>query len=378
MNKIMLFLLMFLSCFAVFAQDRASLGASAKTNVTVVSNYELLKARRLFPLMKDETGEFVNDGGIIGSKIETDAIDEVAHAAADLSEAANTAMTNALGYVYEAMKDMARDSVGIAMAFAPEGEPSNLTVYVAHEKTNGTNDTMYVWFSEELTLAPNMFISYEYYGGCVTQKANWAQGWSTVTNIVDNRGRTWEGCHIATIERPTWAINVTCISEPNLPIGGPGGMNWGGITLLDADDMQPYATGVFTNNIDGLIMLVEDGAIKGIAPIPIGDPYVITLTVPPDGAEGPDTLQDLITNYGAKFIKYDGTIEDMTYGEHPDVTGLILTRLNGDSMPSSDAVVVTSTGAQMIFTEGAPERWNHGTVGYIQFSADTTFSVQGL
>ena len=159
MNKFVLFVLVVFSCVASFAQDRL-LGSTAKTNVTVVSNYELLRARKFFPLMKDEDGEFVNDGGLIGDKISTDAIDQVAKAADEMAEAANTAMTNALQYVYEAMKDMARDSVGIAMAFAPEGEPSNLTVYVAHEYTNGTNDTFFVWFSEELALAPNLFMAY--------------------------------------------------------------------------------------------------------------------------------------------------------------------------------------------------------------------------
>ena len=237
---------------------------SAATNVTVVSESELLRARKFFPLMRDEEGELCNDGGLVGAKIETDAIDEVANAAAELSEAAHSAMTNAMGYVYEAMKDMARDSVGIAMAFAPEGEPSNLTVYVAHEKTNGTNDTMYIWFSEELVLAPNLFVAYEYYGGCVTQKVNWSQGWSTVTNITDNRERVWEGCHIGTVERPVFAINVTCITEPNIPIGGPGGMSWGGITLIDASDSQPYFTGIITNTIDKLLMQILDGAILAV------------------------------------------------------------------------------------------------------------------
>ena len=374
MNKFILLFLVAFSCVVSFAQDRL-LGSAAKTNVTVVSNYELLRARKFFPVMKDEEGEFVNDGGLIGDKISTDAIDQVAKSADEMAEAANTAMTNALQYVYEAMKDMARDSVGIAMAFAPEGEPSNLTVYVAHEYTNGTNDTFFVWFSEELALAPNLFMAYEYYGGCVTQKMNWARGWSTVTNIVDNRGRTWEGCHIGVVERPVWAINVTHITEPNIPIGGPAGMNWGGITILDADDGEPFYTGIVTNDIDNLVMYIEDGAIKGIGPTPIGSGYLVTLTTPPEGAEGPDALSDLISNYGAKFIKVDGTLEDMTVGQHSDIVAIVTF---GESTPSSDAVVIDTSGAQYSFSEPVPATYRSDATHYLEFSGDITISIQAL
>ena len=372
MNKFILLVLTVLSCITTFAQDRL-LGAAAKTNVTVVSNYEILRARKLFPLMKDEEGEFVNDGGIVGDKISTDAIDQVAEAAAEMAEAANTAMTNALQYVYEAMKDMARDSVGIAMAFAPEGEPSNLTVYVAHEYTNGTNDTFFVWFSEELALAPNLFMAYEYYGGCVTQKMNWTRGWNTVTNIVDNRGRTWEGCHIGVVERPTWAINVTHITEPNIPIGGPAGMNWGGITILDADDGEPYFTGLVTNDIDNLVMYIEDGAIKGIGPTPIGSGYLVSIVA----ASENDALSTLINTYGAKFIKVDGSLENMTVEQHSDIVGIVLF---SQDAPTTDAVVVDTTNGQapFSFSSPVPASYRSEATYYIQFESDTTISVKSM
>lgn len=247
-----------------FAQGLTAQSSGAKTNVTVISNTRDLRARRIFPIMKGDDGEIVNDGGIIGDKVSTDAIDLVAKSAADMSEAAHTAMTNSLKYVNDAMKHMAKDSVGIAIAFPPDTEVSNLTCYVAHETTDRTNDTFYVWLSENLRLAPNIFMSYEYYGGAVTQRLDWIRGWNETTNVVDRRGQTWENCHIGRCKRPSWAINITCITEPNLPIGGPNGMNWGGVTLIDADDGQPYFTGYITNLVDHQIMYCEDGAIKDL------------------------------------------------------------------------------------------------------------------
>lgn len=235
---------------------------AVKTNVTVVSNTELLRARKFFPVMRGEDGNLRNEGGIVADKITTDAIDTVAKGARQMADAANEAMQASLEYVNEAAKNMARDSIGIALAFAPENEPSNLTVYVAHESTDGTNDTFYIWMSEDLMLAPNLFMSYEYYGGSVTQKVNWSRGWNYKENITDGRGRVWEGCHYGTSQRPEWAINVTCVTSPNIPIGGPAGMNWGGITVLDADDMEPFFTGEITNSVLREVIRVEDGAIK--------------------------------------------------------------------------------------------------------------------
>ena len=231
---------------------------STATNIVVQSDEVLLLRRRLYPVFKDENNRILNDGGTIGEKICTDAIDQVANETVQMTEAAHTAMTNSLTYLNSALENAARDSIGIAIAFAPEDDTDTLTLYVADEYTDGTNDTFCIWFNSDILLPLNVFMDYGYYGGTQRVKLSWHPNFSFTTNVTDNCGRLWENCRVARCVRPDFAKGVTCITEPNIPFGGTSGFNFGGAILVN-ELGEPFLTCEVTNTIDKLVMRFNNG-----------------------------------------------------------------------------------------------------------------------
>lgn len=74
-------------------------------------------------------------------------------------------------------------------------------------------------------------------------------------------GRTWQGCHVCTVTRPTWAQGATCLDLPNDKLGGPQGFDFGDLTLT-VGGRTPY-TGFVTNNITGEVLYFDQGFNKG-------------------------------------------------------------------------------------------------------------------
>lgn len=236
---------------------------SSKTNITVISkSAEKLNARKIYPVMKLPDGTIVNDGGVLSDSITTLAIKTVAEASGELAVMAAEVMSNAIDVVRQNTNNMARNSVGIAIAFPPDEAEEGLVLHVAHETTNGEEDTFYIWSSLNLDMELRLFMKYSSYNGEVSQRLKWSPSWNTLTNVVDNRGVTWENCHIAKCLRPAWAVNKCCITEPNIALGGSSGFNFGGVTLIDGTDDLPYFTGEITNKIDRIVIRCEDGVIK--------------------------------------------------------------------------------------------------------------------
>lgn len=236
---------------------------SSTTNITITSESVRLLARKFQPVIRKENGEIVNDMCMVASAADVNVISNVSAAASELSEAAHVAMTNAMQYIYTATASMASNMVGVAIAFAPENDVSNMTFYVCHEETDGEVDKFYIWTSHQVSLAPNVFMGYYCYKGETTVKLSWEGGWNNLTNVVNKRGQLWEGCHVGYCRRPMFAENTTCITEPNLPLGGDSGFNFGGVTFYN-DVGERYYTGIVTNQTDELVMYIEDGFVKGI------------------------------------------------------------------------------------------------------------------
>ncbi|MBQ4424097.1 MAG: hypothetical protein II872_07225, partial [Clostridia bacterium] len=85
------FVCMSLATCMCFAQDRA-----AGTNVVIVSEIIEEPAWKRQVVMQDGEGDIFNDDGTVGSAAESAAAGEAAEHAAEISDAANVAMTNAL------------------------------------------------------------------------------------------------------------------------------------------------------------------------------------------------------------------------------------------------------------------------------------------
>ena len=245
---------------ATFAGSaRAQLAAEAATNVVVTSQTIEEPAWKRQVVMQDGAGRIFNDGGTVGSAAESAAAGEAAEHAAEISDAANVAMTNALRVLTDAADAAATNAIGIALVVAPETSRTNLTAYVVKTESDGVIDTQWVWFNREIFLAPNRYVVYETYDRAATNKVAWTDWTNTVA--VTHNGRTWEGCHVCTVTRPAWAQGVTCLDLPNDVFGGPGGFDFGDMLLTM--DGEPLYTGFVTNGLTGAVIYFDNGFYKG-------------------------------------------------------------------------------------------------------------------
>ena len=236
------------------AQDRAS-----GTNIVIVSETVEELAWRRQVVMQDGEGRIFNDSGKVGSAAETAAAGEAAEHAAEISDAANVAMTNALQMLKDASASAATNAIGLALVVLPETSRTNLTAYVVKTETDGTTDTQWVWFNRQIDLEPNRFVVYETYDRAATNKVTWTD-WTNAVTVTHN-GRTWEGCHVCTVARPAWAQGVACLDLPNETFGGSGGFDFG--DLLLTMEGAPLYTGFVTNGVTGAVLYFDNGFCKG-------------------------------------------------------------------------------------------------------------------
>lgn len=253
----------FLALAAILAATtaRAQLFADrGATNIVIVSGTIEEPAWKRQVVMKNgATGEIMNDGGKVGRAAESAAAGEAAERAAEIGEAANVAMTNALQTLVTAQTGAATNAIALALVVMPETSRSNLTAYVVKTTTAGAVDTQWVWYNRQLDLAPNRYVVYETHDRAATNKVKWVD-WQTTETITHN-GRTWEGCHRCTVTRPTWAQGVTCLDLPNDRLGGPTGFDFG--DMLVTIDGVPAYTGFVTNGVTGAVLYFDNGFCKG-------------------------------------------------------------------------------------------------------------------
>lgn len=248
------FVCMSLATCMCFAQDRA-----AGTNVVIVSEIIEEPAWKRQVVMQDGEGDIFNDDGTVGSAAESAAAGEAAEHAAEISDAANVAMTNALRVLTDTSANAATNAIGLALVVMPETSRTNLTAYVVKTETDGTTDTQWVWFNRRIDLSPNRFVVYETHDRCTTNKVTWTD-WTNTVTVVHN-GRTWEGCHVCTVRRPAWAQGKSCLDLPNERFGGPGGFDFGDLLLTMGD--APLYTGYVTNGVNGAVLYFDNGFNKG-------------------------------------------------------------------------------------------------------------------
>lgn len=243
-------------CDMALAQLAATAGA---TNIVIVSESIEEPAWKRQVVMQSEDGSIFNDGGMVGSAAESAAAGEAAEHAGEISDAAKTAMTNAVQALTDASENAATNAIGLALVVMPETVRSNLTAFVVKTETDGVTDTQWVWFNRRIDLAPSRYVKYETYGRSTTQKAEWTD-WTNAVTVVHN-GRTWEGCHVCTVLRPVWARGGTCLDLPNETFGGPNGFDFGDL-LLTSGGQQLY-TGLVTNGVTGDVLYFSNGFCMG-------------------------------------------------------------------------------------------------------------------
>lgn len=248
------FVCTFLATCMCIAQDRA-----AGTNIVIVSETIEEPAWRRQVVMQNGEGQIFNDSGTVGSAAESAAAGEAAEHAAEISDAANIAMTNALQMLVETSANAATNAIGLALVVMPETSRTNLTAYVVKTESDGVTDTQWVWFNRQIDLEPNRFVVYETHDRAATNKVTWTD-WTNAVTVTHN-GRTWEGCHVCTVVRPAWAQGVSCLDLPNEIFGGSAGFDFG--DLLLTMDGVPLYTGFITNGLTGAVLYFDNGFCKG-------------------------------------------------------------------------------------------------------------------
>jgi len=250
-----------LVCGAALAEETppAVVAGFGATRVEVRSEVMRKNAWQKSVVTVDQDGEISGDKGVVGEKASTDAIDYVASNACQIAQAATASMNQSLQYLYSHTNQMATASVMFAVAIAPETVRSNLTGFVVKTETTGNQDRQWVWYNEALLLRPNRWVTYSNYAQSQSVKCNWVN-WTTNGVSVTYKGRTWEGCHECTIDRPSFAQGKPCLDLPNEEWGGPNGIEWGDLTLMR--NGVEYYTGFVTNNVTGDVLYFDNGAMK--------------------------------------------------------------------------------------------------------------------
>lgn len=241
------------------------LGASPSTNITIVSDMKTEKGWERKVVMKDGDGKIFNDSDQVGEAAEAAADREAAERAGEVSEAAREAMLGQITRLTDATENAATNAIAIALVMPPELTRTNLTAFVVKETSTGTVDTQWVWFNRELSMKPNRYVVYQGIANCTTCKVEWTS-WSAQGESVTVNGRTWDGCHRCTVNRPGWAQNVTCLTNPNeTRWGGSRGMDFGDMTLTMGN--TTLFTGVLTNKFDSSeVIYFDNGFFKGFLP----------------------------------------------------------------------------------------------------------------
>ena len=245
---------------AVFAQ--VMLLAAPSTNVTLVSETKIENAWERKVIMRDGNGKIMNDDEQVGELAEAAADREVAEQAGEISDAAKDAMLGQIKRLEDASKDAAKNAIAVALVMPPELTRENLTGFVVKETTDGSVDTQWVWYNKTLSLKPNRYVVYEGIANCVTSKCEWVS-WNEDGETIVVNGREWSGCHKCTVRRPTFAVSVHCLTNPNESRwGGPHGMEFGDMTLTMGD--KALVTAIITNRLDATErILFDNGFFKG-------------------------------------------------------------------------------------------------------------------
>ena len=248
------FVCMSLATCMCFAQDRAT-----GTNIVVVSETIEEPAWKRHVVMQDGEGDIFNDDGTVGSAAESAAAGEAAENASEISDAAKVAMTNAMRVLVDASASAATNAIGLALVILPETSRTNITAYVVKTETDGETDTQWVWFNRAIDLVPNRYVAYETHDRAATNRVTWTD-WTNTVTVVHN-GRTWEGCHVCTVQRPAWAQGATCLDLPNDRLGGQSGFDFGDLLLTMGG--EPLYTGYVTNGTTGAVLYFDNGFCKG-------------------------------------------------------------------------------------------------------------------
>lgn len=256
-----LLLVLLLAAAPAFADDEP--GRSVVTNLD--SNVVRTRQWRRHYIMKTGAGDLVDPTGALASYAKVATMDAVVSEITNVTTAAFNGMQSALGELYALTNSLPEVGCSLKLALLPDADRTNFWAYVAARSTDGTNDTAWVWFSQELATPPKL--TRRYWGETET---GWAEGEfpDGLGSPVTTNGFT--GCHRVVYARPAFAKGVLLVPDDYVGIGAPGrGLSFA--SAIVTVDGRPTLTGLVTNSVSAVsgtnvyeVVTVDNGAVMKV------------------------------------------------------------------------------------------------------------------
>lgn len=237
-------------CVPAFADEVAQIDSTA-TNLYIVSNYEIRKGWRKYPVMVENDTTLVDQSGTIASKSDSVAIDTVSNGAAEIADAAKAAMEKAVSGLTSVTGQVPSRAQHTLLCVRPDlAARPTLTFVITNATVSADGRTLSFVAAANRLLGtrPSMTLSF---GDGVdedeTAKVEWTGKWDASS-----------ATHAGSVEIPArYRGRSACLFE-NVALGDAGGLfDFGSIVV--AVGKKTAWNGVVTNTLDGAEVKVENG-----------------------------------------------------------------------------------------------------------------------
>lgn len=250
-------------CMAALAAFGDEPERSVVTNLD--SNVVSTRQWKRHYIMRSGAGDLVDATGVLATYAKVKTMEAVLDDIEEVTTAAFQGMQAALDQLYALTNNLPDVGCSLKLALQPDSMRQNFWAYIAAQTTDGTNDTAWVWFSQELETPPKL--TRRYWGETET---GWAEGVfpDGLASPVSTNG--FSGCHRVTYERPAFAKGVLLVPDEYLGIGAPDrGLSFAS-AIVTVDGKLTY-TGLLTNSVSVVsgtnvynVVTVDNGVITKI------------------------------------------------------------------------------------------------------------------
>ena len=271
MRRLALFLLLPLAASAQLGADRGAVIVETVSNVK--TNWSFGKDI----VTETEDGALMDRRRVLVSAADAAAEAETAESVGRISKAWSEGFARGTSELRAAMAGIPTNGILVGLRFPLVPQTSRrFDIYVAsnHYDVATGRDELYVYFGQSYTNPPTITVPYVWNSGMTTQRVagvwtragsndRYTKVWNVVEQLKD--GPVTYPCHRLFVPRPPELRGLSLNLDPHGRWGGPDGVAFGSY-LLTVGGLPTY-TGVVTNDVDGLIMTIDNGACVGLEPI---------------------------------------------------------------------------------------------------------------
>lgn len=240
-------------CVPAVADEVAPIDATA-TNLYIVSNVEIRRGWRKYPVMVENDTVLVDPSGTLASKSDSVAIDTISNGAAEIADATKAAMEAAVAGLASVTGQIPARAQHALLCVRPDLAARPALTFVltnAAVSADGRTLSFVAAANRLLGSRPSMTLAF---GDGVdeeeTAKVKWTGEWDAAS-----------ASHAGSVEIPArYRGRPACLFE-NVALGDAGGLFDFG-SLVVAVGTKTAWNGVVTNALDGAEVKVENGFFK--------------------------------------------------------------------------------------------------------------------